>query len=107
MSAEAPSPHARLTEVRAKADRMLAFLLAAHLPAALALAVLHGSYLAALVVGGAVSGGAWLLARRAPGQFGTRAFIAVGFMAYSALMISQTHGLIEPARPSGSCRRCT
>ncbi len=74
---------------------MLAILLAAHLPVALGLAVLHGTYAAALIVGGAVSGGAWLLARRAPGQFGTRAFIAVGFMAYSALMISQTHGMIE------------
>ena len=94
-AADAPTPHARLTEVRAKADRMLALLLAAHLPAALALGALHGTYLAALLVGGAVSGGAWLLAQRAPGQPATRSFIAVGFMAYSALMISQTHGLIE------------
>ena len=73
---------------------MLAFLLAAHLPAALALAVLHGSYLAALVVGGAVSGGAWLLARRARPVRHARVHRR-RLHGVLGLMISQTHGLIE------------
>jgi methyl-accepting chemotaxis protein len=95
MSALAPSPHARLIAVRADADRKLATLLALHFPAALALAALHGTWLAALVVGGSVSGAAWVLSRRDGGALVTRCFIAAGFMIYSALMISQTHGLIE------------
>ena len=95
MSTLAPSPHARLTEVRADADRKLATLLALHFPAALALAALHGTWLAALAIGGSVSGAAWVLAHRDGGALGTRCFIAIGFMVYSALMISQTHGLIE------------
>ena len=33
--------------------------------------------------------------RRAPGAFATRAFIAVGLVAYSALFVHQTHGMIE------------
>ena len=39
--------------------------------------------------------GAYLLAQRAPGAFATRAFIAVGLVAYSALFVHQTHGMIE------------
>ena len=66
-----------------------------HLPAAFGLAVLHGTWIAAFLVGGGVSGGAYLLARRAPGAFSTRAFIALGFAAYGALLVDQAHGLIE------------
>ena len=90
-----PSPEDQLLEVRRGADRLLALLLVLHLPAALGLAAVHGTWLAALLVGGAASGGAYLLARRAPGAFGTRVFIACGLLAYSALFISQSHGLIE------------
>lgn len=89
------APDQQLLEVRKGADRMLSLLLLLHLPAAFGLAVLHGTYLAAVVVGGGVSLGAYLLARRAPGAFSTRVFIALGLMAYSALFISQSHGLIE------------
>src|SRR4051794_31126397 len=49
----------------------------------------------ALLVGGVVSGGAYLLAQRAPGAFFTRAFIACGLMTYAALFITQSHGMIE------------
>jgi methyl-accepting chemotaxis protein len=90
-----PSPEDQLLEVRRGADRLLSLLLVLHLPAALGLAAVHGTWLGAILVGGGVSGGAWLLARRAPGAFGTRLFIACGLMAYSALFISQSHGLIE------------
>jgi methyl-accepting chemotaxis protein len=87
------APDQQLLEVRKGADRVLNLLLILHLPAALGLAVLHGTYLAAIVVGSGISLGAFLLARRAPGAISTRIFIAVGLMAFSALFISQSHGL--------------
>ena len=90
-----PSPQEQLLEVRRGADRLLSLLLVLHFPAALGLAAVHGTWLAAFVVGGGVSAGAYVLAQRAPGAFGTRIFIALGLMAYSALFISQSHGMIE------------
>ena len=64
-----PSPEDQLLEVRQGADRLLSLLLVLHFPAALGLAALHGTWLAAIVVGGGVSAGAYWLARRAPGAF--------------------------------------
>ena len=90
-----PSPGEQLLNVRRDADRMLSLLLVLHFPAAFGLAVLHGTWLAAILVGGGVSAGAYLLALRAPGAFVTRAFIAVGLMAYSSLFIYQANGMIE------------
>lgn len=80
---------------RRRADRLFAALLLLHLPVALALAPLHRSWGAALVTGGGASALVALLALRAPGRLATR--IAVGFalMAYSALFIHQTGGMIE------------
>ena len=58
--------------------------------------MLHGTWIAALLVGGGVSAGAYLLAQRAPGAFSTRAFIAVGLVGLLARCSShQAHGLIE------------
>ena len=54
-----PSPEAQLLEVRRDADRLLSLLLVLHLPAAFGLAVLHGTWLAAILVGGGVSAGAY------------------------------------------------
>jgi methyl-accepting chemotaxis protein len=90
-----PTPEEQLLEVRKSADRMLALLLVLHLPAAFGLAVLHGTWLAALLVGGGISAGAYLLSKTAPGAFSTRVFIGVGLVAYSALFVHQTQGLIE------------
>src|SRR3954454_14992141 len=90
-----PSPEDQLLEVRRGADRLLSLLLVLHFPAALGLAAVHGAWLGAILVGGGVSAGAYFLAQRAPGAFGTRAFIACGLMAYSALFISESHGMIE------------
>ena len=90
-----PSADAQLLEVRRSADRMLSLLLLFHVPAAIGLAALHGTWIAAVLVAGVVSGGAYLLAQRAPGAFSTRAFIALGFPAYGALFVHQAHGLIE------------
>src|ERR1044072_3851911 len=89
-----PSPDEQLLEVRKGADRLLSLLLLLHLPATFGLAMLHGTWIAALVVGGGVSGGAYLLARRAPGAFSTRVFIALGLAAYGGLLVDQAHGLI-------------
>ncbi len=58
---------------------MLSLLLVLHVPAAFGLAALHGTWIAAVLVAAAVSGGAYLLAQRAPGAFSTRAFIALSF----------------------------
>jgi methyl-accepting chemotaxis protein len=90
-----PSPAEQLLEVRKTADRLLSLLLVLHLPATFGLAALHGTWIAAFAVGGFVSGGAYLLARRAPGAFSTRAFIALGLAAYGGLLVDQSHGLIE------------
>ena len=90
-----PSPDEALNAVRRSADRQLSLLLVLHFPAAIGLAVLHGTWVAAVLVAGVVSGGAYFLAQRAPGAFSTRAFIALGFAAYGALFVHQTHGLIE------------
>ena len=46
-----PSPEDQLLEVRRGADRLLSLLLVLHLPAALGLAALHGTWLAAILVG--------------------------------------------------------
>jgi methyl-accepting chemotaxis protein len=90
-----PTPRQQLATVRCDADRTLSLLLLLHFPAAVALAVLHGTWIAALLLGGGVSGGAYLLARRAPGAFSTRVLIALGFVAYGALLVDEAHGLIE------------
>ena len=90
-----PSAEAQLLEVRRSADRMLSVLLLFHIPAAIGLAVLHGTWIAAVLVAGVVSGGGYLLAQRAPGAFSTRAFIALSFPAYGALFVHQAHGLTE------------
>jgi methyl-accepting chemotaxis protein len=90
-----PAPEAQLLSVRRDADRLLSLLLVLHLPAALGLAALHGTWLAAILVGGGVSAGAYFLAQRAPGAFSTRLFIAFGLIAYGALFVHQSHGLIE------------
>jgi methyl-accepting chemotaxis protein len=90
-----PSPEDQLFEVRRGADRMLSLLLVLHFPAALGLAALHGSWLAAILVGGGVSATAWILARSAPGALSTRLFIGVGLITYSALFVHESHGLIE------------
>ncbi|MDA0181571.1 methyl-accepting chemotaxis protein [Solirubrobacter phytolaccae] len=90
-----PTPDEQLTDVRRSADRLLSLLLVLHFPAAVGLAALHGTWVVSVLVAGLVSGGAYLIAQRAPGAFSTRVFIALSFPAYGALFVSQTHGLIE------------
>jgi methyl-accepting chemotaxis protein len=89
------SAAAALLEVRKRADRMMTLLLLAHLPVALAFAALHGTWLLALVVGSIASFGPLALAARRPGALETRMAVAAACMAYSALLIHQSHGAIE------------
>jgi methyl-accepting chemotaxis protein len=89
------SPVRQLDGIRSNADRLLAFLLVLHFPAALALAPLHGSWIAAIVVGGGLSGLAWFVATTAPGTVLSRYVMVIAYLGYSALLISETHGMIE------------
>jgi methyl-accepting chemotaxis protein len=90
-----PAAEQTLNQIRSRADRILALLLVAHFPVAVGLAALHGTWLTAVVWGGAISGGAWWLARTKPGALVTRVAIAAGLMGYSALLIHESHGVIE------------
>ena len=89
------SSAAALRTVRRRADRTMSLLLLAHLPVALALATLHGTWLLAIVVGGLASFVPLALASRRPGALITRLAVAVAFMTYSVLFIQQVHGEIE------------
>jgi methyl-accepting chemotaxis protein len=89
------SPEQQLDSVRRNADRLLAFLLVLHFPAALALAPLHGSWLAAIVAGGALSATGFFVARAFPGTTLSRYVMVTCYLGYSALLISETHGMIE------------
>src|SRR3954463_13076385 len=90
-----PPPAEALLEVRRRADRLMSLLLLLHLPAAFGLAALHSTWITAFLVGGGVSLTAYLLAQRSPGAFSTRAFIAVALPVYGALLVHESHGLIE------------
>jgi methyl-accepting chemotaxis protein len=90
-----PAAEETLNKIRSRADRVLALLIVAHFPVALGLAALHGTWLAALLWGGAISGVCWWLAQTKPGAVITRFAIAAGLMGYSALLIHQSGGVIE------------
>jgi methyl-accepting chemotaxis protein len=89
------TPTEHLRNLRSDADRLLATLLLVHFPFAVALAALHGTWVTAIVVGAGLSGGAWVLAQRAPGAESTRFVIAAAFAGYSALLIHESGGMIE------------
>ena len=78
-----------------RTDRLLAWLLVGHFALALALAPVRGTWMAALLVGGALSGVSMLCARLAPGKLVTRMTVASAIMLYSGLIIHQTGGMIE------------
>ena len=82
-----------LTE-RRRADRVLSLLIALHLPLALALAPIHGTWVLAIVVGGTISLSTVLVCRRYTGTLFSRLYVAGAFMCYSALLIQETHGSI-------------
>ncbi len=94
-SAAAPRVASSLHAARRRADRGLGVLLAVHLVAALAIAPLHGTWRAAILVGGALSGVTLAATLLAGGARLTRHAVAAALMAYSALFIYQSGGLIE------------
>jgi methyl-accepting chemotaxis protein len=77
-----------------RTDRFLAWLLLGHLALALALAPIRGTWIAAILIGGALSGAAMLAAWMAPGRLATRFTIGSTIMLYSGLIIYQTGGMI-------------
>jgi methyl-accepting chemotaxis protein len=89
------APTTLLDDVHRQTDRTLMWLLVAHLPLALALAPLHGTWLLALGVGGSATLAAVLAVHFAPGELSTRLLIGIALVVYSALMVQQTRGSIE------------
>jgi len=79
----------------ATAPRETISLLSLHFVLALLLAPLHDTWTRALLVGGIASGASALLAWLRPGRLTTRLTIGCALMAYSALYIDQTGGMIE------------
>ncbi len=84
-----------LAAMQRQSDRAFALLLLAHWPVALGLAVIRGTWTAALLVGGIASLLPLALAKFRPGSFATRVVIATCLMVYSMLFIAQTGGMIE------------
>jgi methyl-accepting chemotaxis protein len=100
MPAPVPAPPAApygglLATLRVETSRLLGWLLLAHLPVVLALAPWHDSWSAALLVGTPTALGAFALSRLAPRHRATPHAMGVALMTFSALMIHQSHGLIE------------
>ena len=95
-SPASPAPHGRLLhETYLRTDRMLAWLLAAHLPLFVALAFLRDTWLEVLVWGVPCVAAGVLVAWLRPGSLLSRMTIATALLAGSALMIHQTGGMIE------------
>ncbi|HYH80608.1 MAG TPA: methyl-accepting chemotaxis protein [Longimicrobium sp.] len=84
-----------LDETYARTDRMLALLLAGHLPLMLALAPLRGTWLAVLLFGVPCIAAGGLAAWRLRGTLASRLTIATALLLTSALIIHQTGGMIE------------
>ena len=90
-----PSPDEQLLRSAAMRTGCSASCSSSTFPAALGLAVLHGTWLAAILVGGGVSAGAYFLAQRAPGAFSTRAVHRLRPDGVLGAVHHQSDGLIE------------
>jgi methyl-accepting chemotaxis protein len=84
-----------LRQTYRRADVMLAWLLAAHIPLVLALAPLHDTWLEAFAWGFPLVAAGVLAAWRFRGTLGSRLTIATALLLMSALIIHQTGGMIE------------
>ena len=96
--ASAPSPvrgGRLLDETYRRADRLLAWLLAAHLPLFVALAFLHGTWTEVLTWGVPCVAAGTLAAWLRPGSLLSRMTICTALLFSSALIIHQTGGMIE------------
>ncbi len=63
--------------------------------ASLALATMYGTWLIAIVLGGAILAGQAAITHFSPGSITSRAAAGVGFMAFTALHIHQSNGMLE------------
>ncbi|HET7463341.1 MAG TPA: methyl-accepting chemotaxis protein [Longimicrobium sp.] len=90
-----PSAVTLLEETWRRTDRMLAWLLLGHLPLMIALAFLHDTWAAVLAWGVPCVAAGALVAWRIPGRLAARMTIATALLLVSALIIHQTHGMIE------------
>jgi methyl-accepting chemotaxis protein len=88
-------PAVLLDEARWQADRLFGWLIAAHLPVSLLLAPMHGTWTAALTVGAPLAAVALAATRLRPGALATRLLTPAVLMGFSALLIHQTHGMVE------------
>jgi methyl-accepting chemotaxis protein len=84
-----------LDETYRRADRLLAWLLVAHLPLFVGLAFLRGTWTEVLAWGVPCVAGGVLAAWLRPGSLLSRMAIATALLLSSALMIHQTGGMIE------------
>lgn len=84
-----------LERTRGEIDRSLGYILLAHLPVALALATVHGTWSVAMGIAAPLSLGVFWLTRARAGDVITRMVVAVALMTYSAIYIHQAHGMVE------------
>ena len=84
-----------LHDERVRADRVLSLLLLAHLPFALAVAALHGTWLLAAVAAPLLALIPFAVTRSHPGTLLSRVVVGLAFMGFSILLIQESHGAIE------------
>ena len=84
-----------LGETHRRADRLLAWILAGHLPLILALAFMRGTWLAVLLWGVPCVAAGALAAWKMRGTLASRMTIATSLLLVSALIIHQSGGMIE------------
>ncbi len=90
-----PEPTFSIANMERKTDRLFVLLLWGHCIVSLLLAFWHGTYGQTLLIGLPTSALAAWLAKNRPGAFITRGFVGAALMVYSALFISQSHGITE------------
>jgi len=80
---------------RAEVDRALGLIILIHLPVALGLALLHGTWAVATAIAAPMSLGVFWLTRAQAGNAFTRHAVGAAFMSYSAIFIHQAQGMLE------------
>ena len=90
-----PSQERALKPIRAKGDRIMIVVCWLMWALSLSFAPMHDTWMAAGVIGTLLAGVVTLLGLSRPGRLSTRLAAALAFMGLSALMIHQSHGLIE------------
>ena len=88
-------PDAVMGEIYRRGDRWIRAFIGVHLLLAAALAPVHGTWHAALLVGGGAAASFFVSAWRHPGSFLTRCLAGIALQVFCALHIYQMHGLAE------------